>query len=210
MGMEEKEIVLTYETLYEALRKEKSRDELQKLDASFYKDVLTYLKEKQKTHDDNIAKNDIFSQSESEKTQTQIVNIKKLIKEIYGMRERKIINMALNKSRTQSNIIDTSSLLPEERSFYNSTLSVLDQYRNGVLMKINELREPSITGTIEEEQNEEQKRPQTKKNVKFITQVDTFVDEDLEIHGPYDINDEAELPQKLAELLVSQGKAEEI
>lgn len=204
--MEDKrEVVLTYETLYEALRKEKSREELQKLEPGFYKDVLNYLREKQKTHDDNLSKNDMFSKGEAEKTQLQIVNIKKLIKEIYDMRERKIISMAINKSRTQSNIIDTTTLLPEERSAYQSMLSVLDQYRNGILNKIQEMRQPTIIAEVEETRQ----TAKDTKSVKFVTQVDTFVDEDLEIHGPYDVNDEAELPVKLAEVLISQGKAEE-
>ena len=44
---EQKEVVVTFETLYDALRREKSRDDLQNLPKSFFTDVLVYLREKQ-------------------------------------------------------------------------------------------------------------------------------------------------------------------
>ena len=62
-----KEVVLTYETLYEILRKEKSREELQQLDEHFLADALNYFREKQQAYDDNLTKNDIFSQSERDR-----------------------------------------------------------------------------------------------------------------------------------------------
>jgi len=203
--MENKEVVITYETLYEALRKEKTKQDLQKLDTTFYHDVLEYLKDKQKTHDDNLSKNDIFSQSETEKTQIQLSNIKKLIKEIYDMRERKIVNTAVNKSRTRSNIIDTSSLLPEETALFDSLTTVLDQNRKGVLEKIQTLRSPDI-----QIKQQEQPKEANRKSVKFLEKIDPFADEELEMWGPYDQGDEAELPPKVAEVLVKQGKAVEV
>jgi len=44
----EKQVRITYETLYELLRREKSNDELQKLDESFFRDVIEYLAERTK------------------------------------------------------------------------------------------------------------------------------------------------------------------
>jgi DNA replication initiation complex subunit (GINS family) len=208
--MENKEVVITYETLYEALRKEKTKQDLQKLDASFYMDVLEYLRDKQKTHDDNLSKNDIFSQSETEKTQMQMVNIKKLIKEIYDMRERKIINTALNKSRTKSNIIDTSTILPEEKTLFDSITTVLDQHRQNVLLKVQTLREPDVVRQVDSSKSIDIEQEMLKRSVKFLDKIEPFADEDLEMWGPYDKGDEAELPQKIAEVLVKQGKAVEI
>ena len=39
------------------------------------------------------------------------MNAKRIIKDIYERREKKILNIALIKSRTKSDVIDTSSLL---------------------------------------------------------------------------------------------------
>src|SRR3990172_1372850 len=139
-----KEVVLTYETLYELLRREKSREELQKLDEGFIKDTLNYLREKQQAYDDNLTKNDIFSQSERDKLHIQIANIRKILKDLYDIRERKIINMAINKSRTNSHIVDTQNLLSQEQVMFESLHSVLSQYRTGILHRMLELREPDV------------------------------------------------------------------
>jgi DNA replication initiation complex subunit (GINS family) len=40
------DVKITYETLFDLLRREKNRNELQQLDPSFYLDVVSYLKEK--------------------------------------------------------------------------------------------------------------------------------------------------------------------
>ena len=40
------DVLVTYETLYELLRREKSRQEIQKMDADFYDNVLKYVCDK--------------------------------------------------------------------------------------------------------------------------------------------------------------------
>lgn len=208
-----KEVVLTYETLYEMLRKEKSRDELQKLDENFFKDTLNYLREKHQSYDDNLTKNDIFSQSERDKLHIQLSNIKKILRDLYDIRERKVINMAINKSRTQTMIVDTANLLPQEQPFFESLHSVMTQYRTGILHRMLELRELDILPIVlplPEEQKEETAPPeQSTKKIKCLEQVDQFYGEELESYGPYAQNEEAILPEQLANILISQGKAVE-
>ena len=41
-----KDVVITYETLFDILRREKSRDELQELPISFFYDLMNYMNEK--------------------------------------------------------------------------------------------------------------------------------------------------------------------
>jgi len=205
-----KEVVLTYETMYEMLRKEKSRDELQKLDESFFKDTLNYLREKQQSYDDNLTKNDIFSQSERDKLHIQMANIKKILRDLYDIRERKAINMAINKSRTQTMIVDTANLLPQEQPFFESLHSVMTQYRTGILHRMLELRELDILPIVlplPEAQKEETAPQQSVKKIKCLEQIDQFYGEELESYGPFAQNEETSLPEQLANILVSQGKA---
>ena len=210
-----KEVVLTYETLYELLRREKSREELQKLDEGFIKDTLNYLREKQQAYDDNLTKNDIFSQSERDKLHIQIANIRKILKDLYDIRERKIINMAINKSRTNSHIVDTQNLLSQEQVMFESLHSVLSQYRTGILHRMLELREPDVLPIVlplpVEEKKEEilAQLPTGMKKIKCIEAVDTFFGEELEQYGPFKQDEEITLPEQLADILVSQGKAVE-
>ena len=44
---ESKEVAITFETIYEILRREKNKEDLQRIDNDFFQDVLNYLKEKQ-------------------------------------------------------------------------------------------------------------------------------------------------------------------
>jgi DNA replication initiation complex subunit (GINS family) len=99
--MADKEIALTYENLYEILRSEKYKPELQKLENTFYKDILNYLKEKKSILNSQQKKDSIFAKSEIEKTKKQIKNISKIIRELYEKREIKIIQLGLLGSRTK-------------------------------------------------------------------------------------------------------------
>ena len=129
-------IKITLETLYDILRNEKKREDLQNLENSFFIDVISYLKEKKKFLDAKDDNKDFFSAGEKEKLEYELRSIKRILKEIYEKREKKILDIALNKSRTGSEIIDTSAMLKEEKEFYNRILKTLDSYRRGVLLNL--------------------------------------------------------------------------
>ncbi|RJQ19923.1 DNA replication complex GINS family protein [Candidatus Woesearchaeota archaeon] len=210
-------VVLTYETLYEILRKEKNRDELQKIDSNFLADALNYLREKQQAYDDTLAKNDIFSQSERDKLHIQIANIKKILRDLYDLRERKIINMAINSSRIKTHILDSQHLLPPEQSLFQSIHTVLLQHRQGIVNRIIEARDVELMPVVlpppelhTPETFESPANTSTTKHVKFLDTIEQFVGEELEMYGPYAANDEAELPRELADVLIGQGKAAEL
>ncbi|MEM4282619.1 MAG: hypothetical protein QW559_00375 [Candidatus Woesearchaeota archaeon] len=228
--MAEEKILLTYETLYELVRREKSKEELQPLDANFFNSLVEYLKEKNLLYEESLKKNDIFSVADRERLATQLANILKLVRDLYERREKKIIALAINKSRTNSSIIDTSNLLAEERAFFNSLVGVLDEYRKGVLGSILELRLPTIAGehskSITDQSNSTEPSPDSslegqkrsdveatsseqKKTalVTFIQPVPQLVGPELETYGPFEPGSKAYLPNDLAAILVEQKKA---
>ena len=81
------EIAISYDLLFDVLRYEKSREELQSLEKDFYINVVDYLKQKE-----SILINYNTPPSERELTRIQINNIRKILQEIYERREKKIIN----------------------------------------------------------------------------------------------------------------------
>jgi DNA replication initiation complex subunit (GINS family) len=218
-AVSQKEVAVTYETLYEMLRIEKSREEIQQLDEGFLLDVLNYLREKQKILDEAEKKQDLFSIDEREKTQVQLVNIRKIVRELYERREKKIADMALNRSRTKSNLIDTTTLLVHERYLFDSIVSVLDSFRDSVLHSVLSLREPSIS--LPEAQKPAE-QPQTivqpleqppapaTKTIKFIQPVEQFVGKELELYGPFQPEQKEELPAEIADILIEKGSAVEV
>lgn len=218
-----KEVAITYETLYELLRREKSRDELQPLDAGFLPDVLNYLKDKQRMLDDAERKQDMFSLDEREKTQVQLVNIRKIVRELYERREKKILEMAINKSRTKSNLIDTTPLLVHERYLFDSIVSTLDGFRMSVLHNVLSLREPTLvaeTPALPPSTQSlvaplpppaEPEKPQSAiKRVKFTQPVEQFVGKELELYGPFQPEQKEQLPSEIADILIEKGSAIEV
>ncbi|MBI4016635.1 MAG: DNA replication complex GINS family protein [Candidatus Aenigmarchaeota archaeon] len=204
MADDQKEIVITYETLYEILRREKSRDTLQKLDDKFFDDVLVYLKEKQKTYEDVMSKNDMFSVAERDSIAVQLANIRRILKELYDRRERKIIDISLNKARTGSDIVDTTNMLPSEQLFFDAVLGLLSKFRQNVLNNVVEGKKPDV-----EVQNKK-KSAKTVKHVKFLENVQQLVGEEMELYGPFMRDDKADLPKTIADILIGKGSAAEV
>lgn len=216
------EINITYETLFELLRIEKSRGELQKLDSDFFKDVLNYIKEKKESVESLKDKTDLFAADERQKAEKQLQNVKKIIKDIYERREKKIIEAALDSSRMFSGVIDRSALLEEEKKLFDSVLEVLNNFRKGILFSLIEAKQIDIKNEkTEEKAEEERKHTDTEKKqteevkketmmIRFLHPVPKFIGKSLEEYGPFDKEDVANIPSELAELLVKKERAETI
>ncbi len=129
-------IKITLETLYDILRNEKKREDLQKLESTFFEDVVHYLKEKNNFMEAKKNEKSLFASGERDKLDYEIRSIKRILKEIYEKREKKIIDITINRSRTGSEIIDTSSMLKEEKEFYTEILKILDHFRKGILQHL--------------------------------------------------------------------------
>ncbi|MEE9525553.1 MAG: hypothetical protein V3V78_03025 [Candidatus Woesearchaeota archaeon] len=209
------EINITYETLFELLRREKSRDELQKLDEKFFSDVANYLKEKEELLEQLRTKQDLFVNEEKEKAEKQLEDIRNILKKLYERREKKIVDMAIDVSRTPSIIIDTSIMLDEERVMYERILGLLNGFREGVLLNIQNARLPEIKAKIEEKKIEkeetevtQEKPEETLRAVKFSHDVPRFVGLDLQEYGPFEAGESAEIPPQIADVLINKGRAE--
>lgn len=179
---------LNYERLFDILREERNNIKLQLLSPNFYSKASEYLKLKSGSSED------------------QLKNAKRIIEDIYQRREKKVLTLALSKSRTKSNLIDTGNLLPEENLFFKQTVILLDHFREDILGKV-------FSGKIEETEEIEEipeAEPETPKAVKlkFLKYTDKFVGPDLDILGPFEEGDFADLPAESANLLILKGLAE--
>ncbi len=209
------EIKITYETLFDLLRKEKNREELQELQSTFYDDVVNYINEK-KDISENQTKIDLFADQEKAKAELQLSNIKRILKELYDRREKKIINMALTKARTGSSIINTSALLEQEKALFDSLVNVLDSARQSILItalnaqKIEKKPSETAVEQPKELKREEEKQKKDLKKIKILDFVPKFVGLDLQIYGPFQEEDVVNLPNEIANILINNKKAEEI
>lgn len=198
------EVKIVFETLYELLRREKYKNELQQLESTFYTDVIKYLTEKNSMLESQ-SKSNIFASAELQKTQKTVENAKKIIRELYDRRESKVIQLA----RIASMMGETTEfpeILPEERGIFKEIRETLVKYRKGVLDNVVMAKQPQI----EEEKPKELKSDKKTgtKLVRFLSPTPKFIGEDLNVYGPYDEEDMAALPAKVAGVLIKKNRVE--
>lgn len=134
------QVNLSYETIFDLLVREKGREELQKLHDSFFNDISAYIQSK-------ISLN-AGDEEEREKVLKQIQNTKRMLRELYERREKKILNMALAASRTSPSFIDSENMITEEKALFDSLVERLDQFRKNLL-------ETALSAKIQPQQEHE-------------------------------------------------------
>ena len=197
------EDIITYENLYETLRKEKYKKELQPLDKDFYRKVAVYLQEKQDILNTQQGTDTLFS-NQVQKTRKQIENTQKILKELYERRETKIIQLAIFSSRTSTDTVETSDMLEEETEFYKKFIKHLNSQREANLYNLIKVVYNNKPKEIKAEESSKAK------TVRFIQPIPKFVGEDLTVYGPFEEEDMANLPLEIADLLIKNKKAEEL
>jgi len=221
------DVVITYETLFDILRKEKGRPELQQLPTDFYGQVVAYVRKRQAEVDAAGGPGALAAQ----KPLIQHRNVQKILRELYERRERKIIEMALNRARTESNIVDTTALLPEEKSFYEGCAELLGKSKRDLLspmlrgdapdgVTVPVLRETEeATYTLHEHTAEARPQPtldvesiagREQLKVRFIAPVPKFLGLKGETYGPFEPGEITELPGKIAAVLFKKKRVEQI
>ncbi len=228
--MAEKEINITYETLFDLLRREKNRPELQKLSDSFVDDLKGYIKEKNSILKGQQIKIGDSAEIEKENTEKQIDNIKSMLNNLFDRRQQKIVQMAIIKAKTSSNPDDCSALLDEEKKLFDQLSDVLSSFRRGLLSEIYlvsetddkkqpekepEQQDKETLEDVQEDKQEEQQEKQQEndektKLIRFIHSVPRFVGRNLEVYGPFEEDDTANLPEEIADILIMKQRAEQI
>ncbi len=233
--MADKEINITYETLFDILRAEKKHQELQKLESSFYLDVLEYVQEKLAIISENQSSLDDFSQQEKKNIQIQLNNVKKILTEIYNRREKKIIRLAIQKADLNSIKVNTDSMLSNEIELFNSSYELFSQSRENSIVELFKQFKGKTTKKkeINKEQQKETKKPnpekeqqkttikplektptnnnsQKIKKAKFLEDIPEFVGPELKTLGPFKKDQQSELPLEIHSVLLKQGKIQEI
>jgi len=212
------DISITYDLLFDILKIEKSREELQKLEDKFYKDVVDYLGSK-----NSIIENPNTPVRERELTRIQLANVKKLLVELYDRREKKIINLAIYKIKTGAGIINIEALLHEEKYLFDMLCLQLSKYREAIIDNVIEGKVPvadtiissrpqnvASKMSVQDEDSSDLNVVDGIKSVRFIKPVPKFLGLEMETYGPFEENDIASLPSKIANILVKKNRAEEM
>lgn len=194
--------LITYETLFEILQREKSRRELQKLDEDFNSNFIRYLEEKTSILNSQKSKDSIFS-NEVQKTEKQIDNIRRIIKDLYERRERKIVEAALFSARNSKKKQQLEiNMLSEERYLFTGLTDNLTNSRMSILANLLEGKAPKIEKEVSIE----------KENIliKFTSAVPKFMGTDNNTYGPFEKEDISALPVQISNILINKKRAEKL
>ena len=182
--------MIIYNDIYEAARKERYSEQLQKLSNNFVVEISNYLKEKKEIAS---KKDDDFSDVII-KTKKQMENAITLFKELILRRRKKILNLVLIATETGISKQDFDNMLSFEKNLFED------------LMKCMDSSDKKISEILEGKKGEEQKN----ELIIFKTGVEEFVGLDGEKMGPYKKGQIVNLPKEIVKILIDDKKVEVI
>ncbi len=179
--------MITYNDLYEALRKEKYSDQLQKLPKNFLIDVSTYFEEKRNLSG---SEEDEFSDV-AIKSKKKLENAMSNFKELLRMRKKKILQLAFVASEVGISKKDFENLLGFEKDLFEEIVKRL------------EIAEKSLSEEMVGKQSDERH-----KLVRFLAEVPEFLNFEGEEIGPFEKGEVANIEQEVVEILLKDKKVE--
>jgi DNA replication initiation complex subunit (GINS family) len=180
--------MITYNEIYEAARKERYSEQLQKLPKKFVQDVAEYLKSKR---DISQKEDDLFSDVII-KTKKQLENAVTLFKELMLRRRKKILNLVLIAAETGISKQDFDNMLDFERELFEELIKCID------------VSDKKLNKILNSEKEEEKKN----EFIMFKEDIEEFVDLEGEKMGPYEKGQMANIPKEIAKILIEGGRAE--
>jgi DNA replication initiation complex subunit (GINS family) len=181
--------MITFNDIYEAARKERYSEQLQKLNKNFILDVANYLKEKKEIAS---KEDDIFSDVII-KTKKQLENAVILFKELMLRRRKKILNLILIAAEIGISKQDFDNMIILEKELFED------------LMKCIGVADKKLSKSLNGEKEE---KVQKNELIVFKENVEEFVDLSGEKMGPFEKGQVANIPNEIAKILVDGNKAE--
>jgi DNA replication initiation complex subunit (GINS family) len=165
-------------------RLEKNTSKLVEVEDDFIDSIETFVEEEKKNY---LASLKNFSSSDAR----AFTNLKRIVEEIFLLREKKILNKALIASHTGD--VEETKMASQELEVYKKMLKVLNDH----------------SGLYKELFGEKEKA-KTLVEVEILKDVPTFVGTDMKEYGPFSKGDKVELPKKVSKLFITRKIAKEI
>ena len=183
--------MITYNELYDALRKERYSEQLQPIPKNFIKEVADYLKDKKEISE---KESDDFSDTIT-KTKKQFENSIAILRELILRRKRKILDLAFVAAETGISKRDFENMLAVEKESFDD------------IMKSLEKGDKKIAKMLKGAEDDEKSK---NKMIVFVQDTDEFLDLDGNKLGPFKKGDVANLSEEIANILIVDKKADAI
>jgi len=175
---------IDFDELRRIHRLERNTSKLVDVEEDFIDSLEAFVEEEKKNY---LASLKNFSSSDAR----AFTNLKRIIEEIFLLREKKILNKALIASHTQE--VEDTKMAKQEKEIYKKMLNILNDHT--ALYK-------GLFG--------EKEKSDTLVEVEILKDVPTFVGTDMNEYGPFTKGDKVGLPKKVSKLFVARKIAKEI
>jgi len=179
---------LDYDELRKIYRLEKNSSRLAEVDEDFFDSLRDFFEEQKKDYLRSL--NDLSSTKAK-----SFSNLKKIVSEIFSIREKKLLNKALISSRTGE--FEEEKMAVQESRTVNQLYETLNKHQNFLdeifSLKKGKQSTSKTVGNI---------------SVKVLQNVPAFMGADMKEYGPFEKDKKVGVPEKIASLLVSRKLAE--
>jgi DNA replication factor GINS len=184
--------IMNYKYLYEAWKREKEGDELQRLDKRFYVDLSQYVKsqkEELQILDDKTLRGRLIAEASK--------NVRTMFTSLVECRFQKISKMA-----TDGHLLPIEFLTAEEESLYSNILITKDE--------LEKMLNDVLRGYIPQVKDVKMAGKPKRILVRFLQAIPTIVGSDMRTYGPFKVDDVASLPVENVEVMIKRGIAVEV
>ncbi len=179
--------MITYNDLYEALRKERYSQEMQPLSDKFLKDVAEYLEDKKKFGEKD---SDLFSDI-AIKTKKKLENAITNFRELLRIRRKKLLNLAFVASEIGISKKDFENLLGFEKEMFEGIVKALEK------------ADKNLGNAMAGERQDKKYRL-----VRFLEDIEGFLGADGEEVGPFEKGEVANLEGEIVGILEKDSRVE--
>ena len=185
--------MITYNDLYDALRKERYSEQLQPLAKDFVKEVAAYIKDRESsiTQEKNMFSDDLL------KNKKHLENSISIYKELTLRRKKKLLDLAFVSAETGISKRDFENMLLTEKETFEKIMKAINEGDKKMEKTLHGADEESGGGP---------------KNKLIIFKLDTeeFLDLEGNKLGPFKKGDITNIAQEIANILIVDNKADPV
>ena len=175
---------IDFDELRRIHRLEKNTSKLVEVDVDFVESLERFVEGEKKNY---LASLKNFSSSDAR----AFTNLKRIVEEIFLLREKKILNKALIASHTKE--VENTKMAKQELDTYKKMLKILNDHSSLYMDLFGE--KEKANSLIE---------------VEILKDVPTFVGTDMKEYGPFSKGNKVELPKKVSKLFITRKIAKEL
>src|SRR3989344_3187624 len=171
---------LNYDEIRRIHRLEKNSSKLVEVDLEFYSELRDFLGGEKQEYFDSLK--DLSSTKARDFT-----NLKKMVEEIFAMREKKLLNKVLVASRTGDR--GEEHMASQEKRLFGELLVLLEKHNR------------LLNGIFSDGESEGSGKDLNTLSVEILSDIPVFVGGDMNEYGPFRKGNVVAIPHKIAKLL---------